>query len=175
MMALRKAAATESSSRQGPPDSARQTVARALLWLAMTAGIIARLTRGFDLRTQTLRRVFALLLIGTLLAPTLGGLLPSPALSAAAGVEQAAALSLCTTPGGSQDDGGTNPQHNGHCQACVLGCGICCATPTADLPAAQADQPRQAPRGILIAAAESQENAPRGRPLQPRAPPASLT
>ena len=140
----------------------------------MTAGIIAGLTRGFDMRTQTLRRVFALFLIGTLLAPTLGGLLPSPALSASASVGQAAALSLCTTPG-ERDDGGAGHQHNGHCQACVLGCGVCCATPAADLPPAQADQPRQAPRGILVAAADPRENAPRGRPLQPRAPPASLT
>ncbi len=125
------------------------------------------------MRAQNLRRVFALLLIGILLAPTLGGLLPSPALSSTAGVAQAAALSLCTTPGERQDDGGTGQQHNGHCQACVPGCGVCCATPSADLPPAQADQPRQAPRGALLAAtAEPRENAPRGRPLQPRAPPA---
>ncbi len=175
MAAIRKAAATESSSAHSCPESARQTVAGALSCAAMTAGIIAGLTRGFHTRTQSLRRVFALLLIGILLAPTLGGLLPSPALSASASVEQAAALSLCTTPGGSQDDGGTSPQHNGHCQACVLGCGICCATPAIDLPIAQVDQPRQAPRGILAATAERLESTPRGRPLQPRAPPASLT
>ncbi len=127
------------------------------------------------MRTHSLRRVLALLLIGILLAPTLGGLLPSPALSGAAGVAQAAALSLCTTPGERQDDGGTGQQHNGHCQACVLGCGLCCPTSTADLPPEQIDQPRASPRSIMVAAAEPRENVHRGRPLQPRAPPASLT
>lgn len=121
------------------------------------------------------RRWLVGVLLAALLAPILGGALPRPALSAEQSLEQALRLSLCTTPGERDADGGTGSEHDGQCQLCVLGCGICCAAPVADLPSAQADFPRGSPRNLAEPAVAPIPPAPPGRPLQPRAPPISLT
>ncbi len=118
---------------------------------------------------QSWRRWLVGLLLAALLAPVLAGMLPRPALSAEQGLERALQLSLCSTPG--ERDG--DQDHGGQCQLCVLGCAVCCAV-VADLPSNTVDDPRGSPRTIAIAWAEPVAPAPSGRPLQPRAPPASL-
>lgn len=119
------------------------------------------------------RRWLAGLLFAALLAPMLAGMLPRPAVSAEEGLEQALRLSLCSTPGERDTNGGQ--EHDGQCQLCVLGCGICCAAPVADLPATNSDVPRGSPRSIVATVPEALRLSPAIRPLQPRAPPSSLT
>lgn len=123
--------------------------------------------------SQIWRRWLVGLLLAALLAPILTGALSRPALSAEPGLDEALRLSLCSTPGERDADGGQT--HDGQCQLCVLGCGICCAAPVADLPSTPSDHPRASPRRILATAPQPIQVLPPGRPLQPRAPPASLT
>jgi hypothetical protein len=125
--------------------------------------------------TPIRRRWLVGLLLAALLLPLLGGALPRPALSAEQSLEQALRLSLCTTPGERETDGGAGGGHDGQCQLCVLGCGVCCAAPIADLAATPADFPRGSPRNLAAPASAPVPPAPVDRPLQPRAPPISLT
>jgi hypothetical protein len=53
-----------------------------------------------------------------LVLPVLAGLLPAPALSAAAALERDLAVSLCATANGEQPDG--QQQHPAHHDACIL-------------------------------------------------------
>lgn len=111
-------------------------------------------------------------LLVALLAPMLAGMLPRPALSAEEGLQRALAQSLCSTPGERDRDGGQD--HDGQCQLCVLGCAACCVAAVADLPRQHVDLPRGSPRSIFLLWTDPATPGPLTRPLQPRAPPASL-
>lgn len=131
----------------------------------MRTGLLARLRR--------LRRCLVQAVVLAFVLPALVGLLPQPALSAAAALDRDLLLSVCGQDMPQPQDGGRQPAGHDHCVLCGTHCPSCSPSLAAGAPAFAVAPRRSACHAVPAAAAMALPLKALIDASPPRGPPAA--